>query len=392
MQSVSEALASILQQAKPLAELQTINIESALGKTLAEDMTSPIDLPPFANSAMDGFALRYEDLQGEPPFQLAISQTIAAGYSAPPHKAGTAARLFTGAMIPKGANTVVIQEDTEVLDGFVIIKESPTKGQHIRKQGEELNQGSVLLPKGQPLTPAAIALLASAGIEQVRVHKPLTIAILTSGDELVLPGNPLSPGQIYNSNRFLIGELLKQWQCIPLFFDNINDDLNSLVNALKAASEYDMIISTGGVSVGAADLLKQAVCEVGELQQWKVAMKPGKPLAFGRIQTTPYFGLPGNPVSAFVTAYLFVKPFIHSMRGESLAQQRRPAKALFNETSNERQQYLRVQIDDQGQAHKFQHQGSGVLSSLNWANALAEIPPHTKVSHGDEINVIELEQ
>ena len=309
MLTIDQAIENILADCKPVNNSISATLIDSLHHVLAEDPITTIDMPPFNNSAMDGFAVNTCNLK-EGPYQLPISQTIMAGHPASPLADNSAARIFTGAMLPEGADAVIIQENCKYDENQVSFSQRPEAFENIRKQGEDVTINTGLLNKGKRLSAQDISLLASGGVSLVQVKPKLKVAIISTGDELVMPPKALNSAQIYNSNYFLLQGLLTQFHANIIDIGNIKDDSQAIKKALLTASQYDLIITTGGVSVGAGDLLKQVVSELGGIDLWKVAIKPGKPIAFGQVAGTPCFGLPGNPVSAFITFLLFVRPYL----------------------------------------------------------------------------------
>jgi molybdopterin molybdotransferase len=397
MLTVDTALAKILDQVVPTATRDHIGIGHAIGLVLAEDQYSSIDVPPADNSAMDGYALNTKAVGNankvgqNDKIPVVISQTITAGDIALPLANNTAARIFTGAEIPEGADAVVMQEQCERNQDVVLVPNQITPGSNIRRQGQDIKCNSRILSKGRKLLAQDCGLLASIGLTTVPVFRPLRVAIVSTGDELVEPGQPLKEGQIYNSNRYLLKGLLTQlgWDIDDLGV--IGDSVEETKACLELASTADCIISTGGVSVGEEDYVKQAATELGELSLWRIALKPGKPLAFGHIKHTPFFGLPGNPVSTFLTFLLFVKPFLSALQGQHY----QPVKMLSyranfsNRANPKRQEYIRVSINhDEGKVDMFTNQSSGVLSSVTQSDAFAIIPINTAVESNDKIDVI----
>ncbi|NHO64230.1 molybdopterin molybdotransferase MoeA [Aestuariicella hydrocarbonica] len=395
MQSVTDALAQILQSATAVTHTEVLPLMQAHGRILASAQISPVDVPPADNSAMDGYAFCHGDLRTTPHTDFPISQRIAAGHAPVGLQQGTAARIFTGAEIPAGADSVAMQEQCVVNHDQVQIPATVPLGNNVRPRGQDILQGAEVAAAGQTLTPQTLGLLASVGIDRIPVLRRLKVAILSSGDELVEPGEPLQAGQIYNSNRFLLAGLLHKMDIIPLDLGRVEDTPEATLQALSRATlEADVIVSTGGVSVGEEDHIKGAVEKLGELTLWKMAIKPGKPLAFGRVGDTPFFGLPGNPVSTFVTFLLFVRPYLQKMQGRTpllprgsfvAASFERPSKSI-------RQEYVRVNITDDGGMQTFANQSSGVLSSTSWSNAMAIVPVDTPIHTGDLVRVIRYDQ
>jgi molybdopterin molybdotransferase len=392
---LEDALAQVLASADPNQPVVEIALIDALGCVLAEDIVAELAVPGDDNSAMDGYALRVED-SGVP---LPISQRIAAGYTGrEPLAPGTAARIFTGATVPVGADAVVMQEDCREEDGVVTVSTPVTRGQNIRPKGQDIAPGSTVLARGRVLRPQDMGLLASVGRAIVKIYRPLTVAVLSTGDELVEPGTAdLRSGQLYNSNRYTLAGLVKSLGMRVIDGGIVPDDARATAAALSAAAaNADCVITSGGVSVGEEDHVKAQVERLGQLDLWRLAIKPGKPLAFGRIAETPFIGLPGNPSSVFVTFCLVARPFLLKLQG--VAEPAAPgfeAAAMFSvDKPGGRQDYQRVTLveaPDGLQAHRFPNQSSGVLSSVSDSNALAVIPPGTTVAVGDRVRVLLLD-
>jgi molybdopterin molybdotransferase len=381
----------ILQQAgrKKLPIIEEVSLIAALGRVLAVDVFSAIDVPPQANSAMDGYAVNTADLLGEMTFS--VSQRIAAG-SQPVHlEQGTIARIFTGAVIPEGANAVVMQENCQLLDdGRIKILDTVKEQENIRPQGQDIVCGQRILQQGERLNAAAIGLLATIGKPTVHVYRPLKVAFFSTGDELIEAGKPLAIGQIYNSNRSLIHSLLISMGFIAIDGGVIADNLPATLAAFKHAAESaDVIISTGGVSVGEEDHVKAAIQQCGELDLWKIAIKPGKPLAFGRVGDVPFIGLPGNPQSVWVTFLVLARQFLINYQGQrhKLLPYAIPVKSSFSiKKAQNRREYLRVRLEatENGLTlSRHANQSSGVLSSAVWADGLAIIEKGQIVAEGE---------
>ncbi|WP_417227607.1 gephyrin-like molybdotransferase Glp [Amphritea sp.] len=392
---VTEALSALLAQAKPAVATERLAISDTLGRVLAEDQLSTVDVPPQDNSAMDGYAFNSADLAGlEGVKPLKVSQRIPAGTAPKPLEIGTAARIFTGSEIPQGADAVVMQENTVATDvdgqSWVEIVEVPTAGSNIRQRGQDIRTGQVVIPKGTRLTALHIGVLASVGIAEVNVYKPLKVAVLATGDELVMPGNPLQPGQIYNSNLFTLRGLLQGLGCEVVVSAVVADTLEGTKAALKQASEQaDCIITSGGVSVGEEDHVKAAVESQGELKLWKLALKPGKPMAFGYVNGKPLLGLPGNPSAVLVTFSILARPFLlRSMGAVSVLPLSLMVEAGFSrKRAIGRQEYLRVELKN-GRAVLGHSQSSGVLSSAVSAAGYLVVPAETVVTEGDRLAFI----
>ena len=390
--SVDDAITQILEPVSAFKQSELVDIENALGRVLAEDVCSSINVPGYDNSAMDGYAIRSADC-AKPGSQLLVAQRIPAGQVGQPLEAGTAARIFTGAPIPANADTVVMQEHCEQKEDQVIINKPVKTGQHIRRAGEDISQGGTVLKIGHQLRPQELGLLASVGLAKVPVTKKLKVATFFTGDEIVEPGNELADGQIYNSNKYTIKGLLQTTGCEIIDLGIVPDTLEATLEVLKqAASEADVVVTSGGVSVGEEDYVRIALEQLGELKMWRIAMKPGKPVAYGKVDNAIFMGLPGNPVSTFVTFLLFVKPLILKLQGaDKYFPTRMPVIADFDWPSLKRQEYLRVRLieSDKGLlATLYPHQGSGVLSSVCWADGLVEVLVGKSIAKGDGISYL----
>lgn len=367
---------------------ERVSLDTASGRILAQDVRATIAVPPWDNSAMDGYALRLADLPETGEMALPISQRLPAGTTPQPLQPGTAARIFTGAPIPAGANAVVMQEHCQESTGHVAINKRPPANNNIRAAGEDIAPGDVVLSAGQRLQPQDLGLAASLGIDTLEVRQPLRVAILATGDELTPPGQPLSDGHIYDSNGPLTAALLCRLGATPLPSVAVADTFDATREALSAAAaDADLVLTSGGVSVGDEDHVKAAVQALGTLDLWKIAVKPGKPLAFGHIGDTPLIGLPGNPVSLFVTFLLFAAPVIRRMQGRStLFPDPVPVPADFTrERPGKREEYLRVRVEA-GRLSAYPQQGSGVLSSAAWADGLARLPVNATITPGDPLD------
>lgn len=388
--SFDEAFERLLGSVRALSAVEHVDTMNADGRVLAAAQFSPIAQPPMDNSAMDGYAVRVADLHGAET-RLTVSQRIAAGDAGAPLQAGTAARIFTGAPLPTGADAVVMQELCEVAGDQVLIRATPAMGEFIRRAGEDLAVGAELLPAGHRLTPQALAFAASAGLATLPVFRRMKVALFSTGSELVMPGEPLPPGGIYNSNRFVLRTLLQRLGCEVADFGIVPDRLDATRAALRRAAEAnDLILTSGGVSVGEEDHVKPAVEAEGSLDLWKIAMKPGKPLACGRVGNAAFIGLPGNPVSSFVTFLLMVRPFVLATQGAS---QINPLvlqlSARFEwPRPDRRREFLRARMDGAGGVDIFPRQGSAAVQSTVWGDCLVDIPPGQTVARGDGVRVL----
>jgi molybdopterin molybdotransferase len=405
--SADDALARLLAAVAPLGRTETVATPDAWGRILARDVVSGVNVPPEDNSAMDGYALRSADLVQGAGTLLPVSQRIVAGQVGQPLAAGTAARIFTGAQVPPGADAVVMQEYCEAVAnadapfGSVRVNEVPAPGMAIRRRGEDVMQGHAVLRAGHRLDAAAIGLAATVGMASLEVALRPRVALFSTGDELVMPGEPLPPGAIYNSNRFMLGALLRGQGCIVTDLGNVPDRLDATRAMLReAAADHDLILSSGGVSVGEEDHLKPALAAEGRLDLWAIAIKPGKPLAFGAVRKTDpadgtetwFIGLPGNPVSSYVTFALFVRPVLAQLQGaRAVTPPGIPMRADFTwPKPDRRREFLRVRRNAQGGLDLYRNQGSGVLTSLAWGDGLADIAPGQEVQPGDLVRYLSL--
>ena len=397
LQSLDEALERLLARVTPLGRIETLPTAEALGRVLAADVVSLLDVPPADNTSMDGYALRAADVAA-PGTVLPVAQRVPAGVVGATLQPGTAARIFTGAQIPAGADAVVMQEQCEAIPaasgeglGSVRINTAVESGQWIRRRGEDVEKDSVVLAAGHKLDAQALGLAASVGAASLRVAARPRVALFSTGDELVMPGEPLKPGAIYNSNRFTLRGLLEGLGCEVVDLGIVPDKLDATRAALReAASQADLILTSGGVSVGEEDHLRPAVQAEGELDLWQIAMKPGKPFAFGQVQRSWFIGLPGNPVSSFVTFLLLVRPVILRLQGATrLAPRRYPLRADFAwPRPDKRREFLRVRMGEGGGLELFPNQSSGVLSSAVWGDGLVDNPPSTAIAPGDAVSFI----
>ena len=395
LKSLDDALVELLGHATALGRLDTVSTFDADGRVLASDVVAALDVPAHDNSAMDGYAVRSADWVSSTTV-LQVNQRIAAGSSGLPLAPMSAARIFTGAPIPDGADAVVMQEDcTASQDASVCIASQPKVGQWIRRRGEDVTAGRIVLSKGKLLAPESIGLSASIGYDKLVVAAPVRVALFSTGDELVMPGDvapaDMKPGAIYNSNRFFLRALLQRLGCTVTDMGIVPDKLDATKAALSAAcKDHDLILTSGGVSVGEEDHIKPAVQALGQLNLWQIAIKPGKPFAYGKIDGAHFIGLPGNPVSSFVTFLLLVRPFVRKLQGAShVAPESIAACAEFDwARADKRREFLRVRRNAAGGLDLFDNQSSGVLTSAVWADGLVDNPPGQTIAHGDVVQFI----
>lgn len=401
MLTAQQALEHLLSHAQPVTETQEVKTQEALGRILADNVSSLVDVPPLDNTSMDGYAVRTADTQSSGSL-LRIVQRIPAGSVGTQLEPGTAARIFTGAPVPPGADAVVMQEDCVVAEGSndqVQINIVPNLGQWIRRRGEDLTVGKTALSAGTYLRPQELGVAASAGLTHLLVKRRVKVAAFFTGDELALPGEPLKPGGIYNSNRDTLLACLKSLGCDATDLGIVPDRLEATRQALRNASQdHDLIITSGGVSVGEEDHIKPAVTAEGRLDLWQIAIKPGKPLAFGAVRKSNqsadgeawFIGLPGNPVSSFVTFLLFVRPFILKLQGrEAKTPQSYFMRADFDwPKADRRNEFLRVKVNAHGGLDLFPNQSSGVLTSASWGDGLVDCPPGQPFKKGDLVKYI----
>jgi molybdopterin molybdotransferase len=405
MLSTAEALATLLSAASPIPGTESIPTLDALNRVLSADVISPLDVPPMNTSSMDGYAIRTEDLATDGDRRLPVSQRIPAGHAPEPLKPGTAARIFTGATVPPGADAIVMQEQTEAAGNEVTILHNPAPGEWITAQGADIRSGSIILPAGTRLTPQALGLAASVGCAELQVRRRVKVAVFFTGDELTMPGEPLKPGAIYNSNRFTLRGLLEKLGCEVTDYGIVPDKLDATRATLReAAQAHDLILTCGGVSVGEEDHVKPAVEAEGRLSMWQIAMKPGKPLAFGAVRRaaqqadaaatasaeTFFIGLPGNPVSSFATFLLFVRPFVLLLAGMQTVEPRALSlRADFTQKkADRRNEFLRARINPAGGLDLFPNQSSAVLTSTVWGDGLIDNPPNHAISAGETVRFI----
>jgi molybdopterin molybdotransferase len=401
MLSLDEAVGRILARvsAPAASRTETVSTFEALGRVLGADVRSRIDVPPADNSAMDGYALRVADVAAAGSV-LPISQRIAAGSVGSALAPGSAARIFTGAQVPPGADAVVMQEQCTAVDGGVRIDVVPRAGQSIRRRGEDVARDATVLQAGMRLTPQALGMAASVGAAELQVGARPRVALFSTGDELAMPGEMLKPGAIYNSNRFTLRALIESLGGVHDDLGIVPDQLDATRAALKRAAEHnDLIVTCGGVSVGEEDHLKPALEKEGRLDLWQIAIKPGKPLAFGEVfradgSSAWFIGLPGNPVSSFVTFLFAVRPVLLKLQGMvDLAPRPIALRADFAwNKADPRREFLRVRRNDAGGLDLFGHQGSGVLTSTIWADGLVDNPGGQTIAPGDTVRYLSLRE
>lgn len=401
---LEDALAAVLAQAQPLPGAAFVDLLQADGRVLAADCIAPLQVPPLDNSAMDGYAVRSAEV-AQAGTVLPVSQRIPAGQVGTALQVGTVARIFTGAPLPPGADAIVMQEDCTVLDdGRVRFDAVPQPGQFVRRAGQDIALGSTALQAGLRLTPAALGLAASLGLAQLPVARRPRVALFSTGDELALPGSiapqDLPPGHIFNSNRYVLASLLQRWGCEVVDGGILPDDRAATHAALaQAAQDCDLLVTSAGVSVGEEDHVRPVVEQLGALSLWKIAMKPGKPFAFGHVRRSGgdpaagrahFIGLPGNPVSSLITALVLLRPFVLALQGASVVQP--PAHWLtadFEITQRDsRREFLRVRRNAAGQLELFANQNSGVLTSTVWAEGLVDNPAQTLIARGDRVRFL----
>jgi len=378
---VAEASVAIMADVKCQLDTESLPLYAVQGRVLAEDLHALVDVPPADNSAMDGYALRMADIAKD---VIPVSQRIAAGQAPQALQVDTCARVFTGAETPAGAELVVMQEEVESVEGGIRIIGEHKPGAFIRRAGQDVTKGTQVLTAGTTLSARHMGVLASMGIAEVQVYRRLKVAVISTGSELVDPGNSLSAGQIYNSNRYQLAGLLAQLNMEFVDLGIVEDDAEITKASLtKAAERADVVMTSGGVSVGEEDYVKSSVEALGELKVWKLAIKPGKPLAFGHVQGTPFFGLPGNPASVLVTFMVMARPYLLAMQGVTEVQENALPVELLNPPSKAsiRQEYLRARIvgyaNGQLQVEAMTNQNSGVLSTAMHGDGLAIVPVNT---------------
>ncbi|MBP7660127.1 MAG: molybdopterin molybdotransferase MoeA [Burkholderiaceae bacterium] len=423
LRPLDDALADLLARAHPVAQCDLVPTLDACARVLARDQYATLDVPSADNTQMDGYAMRAADVPAVGT-RLPVTQRIAAGHPGEPLAAGTAARIFTGAFIPPGADAVVMQEQCVAQGEFVVVNHMPQSGEWVRERGEDIRCGSTILHAGQRLSPQALGLAASVGLAELPVHRHVRVGCFFTGDELVMPGEPLPPGAIYNSNRFVLVSLLRALGCDVTDLGIVPDSLEATRQALReAGAECDLVITSGGMSVGEEDHVRPAVQAEGELHQWQIAMKPGKPLAYGLLRRAlpadldpparpatgstaqaasvhgaladgagfaHFIGLPGNPVSSFVTFLLLVRPFVQRLQGlTQVTPLARTLRADFDwPKPDRRREFLRVRLNPNGGLDLFPNQSSAVLTSTVWGDGLVDTPAGTPIRRGDLVRFL----
>lgn len=388
---LDEVIDRLKQLAEPISSSESIPLLQANERILAEDLSASLNVPPTDNSAVDGYALNIADFAEHQSYS--ISQRIPAGQQPQALTPGTVARIFTGASIPEGANAVIMQEQAtlDATSTKVSFNNTPSLQQNIRPLGQDVKSGQVILEKGQVLSPARLGLIASIGIPEVNVFRKLKVAIFSTGDELVEPGGQTKPSQIFNSNRYLLSGMLQSLNMEIIDLGLIPDDFDATKSALSQASQNaDLIISTGGASVGEEDYVQSAIKALGSIDFWRVAIKPGKPFMYGQIGNTPVLGLPGNPGAVFVTFSVLARPFLLHHQGIKNSKPTSFQQTLgFDiKKSGARREFLRVQRNADGVLNKHPNQSSGMLSSASWADGFAVIHEHSQPKAGDLVEFI----
>jgi molybdopterin molybdotransferase len=391
MRTLESALIELLARAPSAPPSERVALHHALGRVLAQTVASPLDVPGFDNAQMDGYAVCAREV--EPGRAMRVSQRIAAGHVGLPLESGTAARIFTGAPLPPGATAVVMQEDTTpTADGAeVVFQASPPEGQYVRKRGGDLHVGAEVLPVGSRLLAADLGLLASVGVREIEVRRRLKVAVFSSGDELVQPGQALAPGQIFDSNRPMMMALAASLGAEVTDLGVLPDRADiTRASLAQAGAAHDVVLTCGGVSVGEEDHIKAAVRDVGALDLWQVAIKPGKPFAFGRVGQAAFLGLPGNPVSAWVTFVLLVRPFLLRASGvQRVEPQSVLAQAAFSWTRpDRRQEFMRGWLQADGSVQVHSKQNSQLLTSVTQSGCLVRVPAQTPIQPGDSVQCV----
>ncbi len=401
--SLDDALSKLLAHASPVLSTEQVPVGDADGRVLAQDLVSALHVPPQDNSAMDGYAVRCADVEQRVGVELPITQRIPAGASGTPLAPGSAARIFTGAPVPAGADAVLMQEDCAALAPTGVantpqriqINSIPEPGQNIRRAGEDIARGDKVLTRGQRLGPAELGLAASMGMADLTVARRPRVALFSTGDELVMPGTvapqDMAPGAIYNSNRYFLSALLRRMGCAVTDMGIVPDQREATEQALQSAAQsHDVILTSGGVSVGEEDHIKPAVQALGTLDLWQIAMKPGKPFTYGRVGDAHFMGLPGNPVSSFVTFLVLVRPFLLQLQGmRNVAMKTVTIRSDFTwAKGDKRREFLRVRRNSVGGLELFSNQGSGVLTSAVWGDGLVDNPPGCAIAPGDSVQFV----
>jgi len=391
MLSVNEAIRILLSGHKRLVEPEIIDLFEASGRILAEDVIAQIDVPPADNSAMDGYAIRSSDWSGRGD-GVPVSQRITAGTVPVELEAGSAARIFTGAELPVGADTVVMQEHCEQTGDILRINKLPGRGANIRRRGQDISSGQDVLNSGLRLRSQDLGLAASLGLAKIPVFRQLSVAVMSTGDELKQPGDALQPGQIYNSNRYTMKSQLSAWGFKVVDMGVARDDPDAVREMMtQAAGRADVVMTSGGVSVGEEDHVKSVVESLGAIDLWRIAVKPGKPFAFGEVCGKPFIGLPGNPVSVFVTMLVIARPYLFACQGNAQTRvQPVPHIALFEKAGSQREEYLRVRKTGRG-VELFPNQSSGVLFSTSWGHGLVRQRPGEDITQGGPVDYLPFE-
>ena len=412
LMALDDALAQLLAAASPTLTAESVPTFEADGRVLANPLTSVLHVPPQDNSSMDGYAVRRADLASaspDAPVSLPVAQRIAAGHAGTALQTGTVARIFTGAPVPEGADAIVMQEDVAVAEAvtnglpIASFKAAPPAGAWIRRAGEDVTRGAKVLAAGQRLGPAELGLAASLGLAELTVARRPRVALFSTGDELVMPGTvppeAMPPGAIYNSNRFFLRALLTRLGCEVSDLGIVPDQRAATLAALAdAARTHDLILTSGGVSVGEEDHIKPSVQQLGSLALWQIAMKPGKPFAYGTVRhaeggvagAAHFIGLPGNPVSSFMTFLLLVRPFLLRLQGVTdvaCPVQALPAHFEVSK-ADKRREFLRVRRNAAGGLDLFSNQSSAVLTSAVWGDGVVDIPAGTTIAHGDVLRFL----